>query len=73
MAAKCHSSKPTEYTIPGMRYKVNAGPWIIMMCQCHASILKIHDFDGDVNNGEDYACKTMQHIFVPVSQFFCAV
>ena len=34
MAAKCHSSKPTEYTIPGMRYKVNAGPWIIMMCQC---------------------------------------
>ena len=26
------------------------------MCQCHSSVLKIHDFDGDVNKGEDYAC-----------------
>ena len=66
-------SKLRESTSASVKLKVDNELLIIMMCQCHSSILKIHDFDGDVNNGEDYACKTMQHIFVPVSQFFCAV
>lgn len=56
MAAKCCSSKPTESIIPGTRYKVNSGPWIIMMHQCSFThCKKCTTVVGDVDS--QGACK----------------
>lgn len=56
-----------------MDFGISYELWIIMMCQCHSSVLKIHDFDGDVNNEEDYACMEAANFCANFSIFLCSV